>query len=889
MVVAPVGTGKTVLLSDWSARRRAAGGDVLWVPGHETDALEEFLTQLTAADAPRYPGLVVVDDAHVLPAGTFSALSRVLTEAPQSVRLLMASRYDLPVPARELELRGLASTLRLRELRFTDDEAADLIQAHAEGATAEDVVLLQQKTAGWAAALVLAARTLAAAREGRSVTDASRERAREALEALAAGRPPRTPSSLVVRDRLHVALDRGVRLPLTMVVAPVGTGKTVLLSDWSARRRAAGGGVLWVPGHETDALEEFLTQLTAADAPRYRGLGVVDDAHVLPAGTFSALSRVLTEAPQSVRLLMASRYDLPVPARELELRGLASTLRLRELRFTDAEAADLVHAHAEGASAEDVVLLQQKTAGWAAALVLAARTLATAGEGRGVTDGSRERAREALEALAAGRAPRLPSTLVSRERLHVALDRGVRSPLMMLVAPVGTGKTVLLSDWAGRRRAAGGDVLWVPGHETDALEEFLTQLTAGDASPYPDPVVVDDAHLLPAGTCSALSRVLTEAPQSVRLLMASRYDLPVPARELELRGLASTLRLRELRFTDAEAADLVHAHAEGASAEDVVLLQQKTAGWAAALVLAARTLATAGEGPGVTDGSRERAREALEALAAGRAPRLPSTLVSRERLHVALDRGVRSPLMMLVAPVGTGKTVLLSDWAGRRRAAGGDVLWVPGHETDALEEFLTQLTAGDASPYPDPVVVDDAHLLPAGTFSALSRVLTEAPQSVRLLMASRYDLPVPARELELRGLASTLRLRELRFADAEAADLVHAHAEGASAEDVVLLQQKTAGWAAALVLAARTLATAGEGRGVTDGSRERAREALEALAAGRAPRLPSTLVSRERLHVALDRGVRSPLMMLVAPVGTGKTVLLSDWAGRRRAAGGDVL
>jgi ATP/maltotriose-dependent transcriptional regulator MalT len=212
----------------------------------------------------------------------------------------------------------------------------------------------------------------------------------------------------------------------------------------------------------------------------------------------------------------------------------------------------------------------------------------------------------------------------------------------------------------------------------------------------------------------------------------------------------------------------------------------------------------------VTDGSRERAREALEALAAGRAPRLPSTLVSRERLHVALDRGVRSPLMMLVAPVGTGKTVLLSDWAARRRAAGGDVLWVPGHETDALEEFLTQLTAGDGSPYPDPVVVDDAHLLPAGTFSALSRVLTEAPQSVRLLMASRYDLPVPARELELRGLASTLRLRELRFTDAEAANLVHAHAAGASAEDVVLLQQKTAGWAAALVLAARTLATAGE-------------------------------------------------------------------------------
>jgi LuxR family maltose regulon positive regulatory protein len=206
-----------------------------------------------------------------------------------------------------------------------------------------------------------------------------------------------------------------------------------------------------------------------------------------------------------------------------------------------------------------------------------------------------ERAYDRPKSLPAGRTPQPPSTLVIRQRLHDALDRGARSPLTMLVAPVGTGKTVLLSDWSARRRASGQDVLWVSGQEPDALGEYLTQLTVADTPPYPGSIVVDDAHLLPDATFSTLNRVLTQAPQSVRMMMASRYDLPLPLRELELRGLASALRQRELRFTDTEAAELVRAHAEGARVEDVILLQQKAAGWAAAIVLAARALATSGE------------------------------------------------------------------------------------------------------------------------------------------------------------------------------------------------------------------------------------------------------------------------------------------------------
>ncbi|NIK61547.1 LuxR C-terminal-related transcriptional regulator [Kribbella shirazensis] len=181
---------------------------------------------------------------------------------------------------------------------------------------------------------------------------------------------------------------------------------------------------------------------------------------------------------------------------------------------------------------------------------------------------------------------------MTRERLHSALDLGVRSSLTMLVAPAGTGKTVLLSDWVARRRRTGNAVVWVPGHAPEALDRALQTI---DVETPPVPIVVDDAHLLPAETVTELAQVLRKSPDAVRVLLASRYDLPLPVPELELRGLALTLRSGDLRFTDAEATELVRAHAKEATAEDVQLFQQRTAGWAAALVLAARTLAASGD------------------------------------------------------------------------------------------------------------------------------------------------------------------------------------------------------------------------------------------------------------------------------------------------------
>ena len=54
--------------------------------------------------------------------------------------------------------------------------------------------------------------------------------------------------------------------------------------------------------------------------------------------------------------------------------------------------------------------------------------------------------------------PRLPNTLVERERLLLALDGALSTPLTLLCAPAGFGKTTLLSTWAGRHTA---QVAWL--------------------------------------------------------------------------------------------------------------------------------------------------------------------------------------------------------------------------------------------------------------------------------------------------------------------------------------------------------------------------------------------------------------------------------------------
>src|SRR5437660_11827252 len=60
--------------------------------------------------------------------------------------------------------------------------------------------------------------------------------------------------------------------------------------------------------------------------------------------------------------------------------------------------------------------------------------------------------------------PRLPNALVERERLLTALDEALSTPLTLLCAPAGFGKTTLLSAWASRHQA---QIAWLSLEELD--------------------------------------------------------------------------------------------------------------------------------------------------------------------------------------------------------------------------------------------------------------------------------------------------------------------------------------------------------------------------------------------------------------------------------------
>jgi ATP/maltotriose-dependent transcriptional regulator MalT len=221
-----------------------------------------------------------------------------------------------------------------------------------------------------------------------------------------------------------------------------------------------------------------------------------------------------------------------------------------------------------------------------------------------------------------GDAPRPPETVVPRHRLYELLDVASRCPVTMIVSPAGTGKTTLMAAWAERQREADPQALhWVSAHQHKALERCLLQSAGVDATSAhqltsehlgesrdtcawllppleqaidggnrPQLIVIDDAHQLPPAQVKSIAGILAKRPDVVRLLLASRRDLPFSHAELEMRGLAHMFRAGDLAFDGEEARDLIRAHARDAAEADIELLQERTGGWAAALVLGARTL-----------------------------------------------------------------------------------------------------------------------------------------------------------------------------------------------------------------------------------------------------------------------------------------------------------
>jgi LuxR family maltose regulon positive regulatory protein len=242
--------------------------------------------------------------------------------------------------------------------------------------------------------------------------------------------------------------------------------------------------------------------------------------------------------------------------------------------------------------------------------------------------------------------------------------------------------------------------------------------------------------------------------------------------------------------------------------------------------------------------SRPPAEQLSRPLLAGKlaVPLLQSGIVNRDRLLEMLDENVTRRLCVVVAPAGWGKTTLLTEWA-RQAGDRHSVAWVTLDETDdephqfwtyvitalrmaapdlgvaalaalrvpgidpvdvALPALLNDLSASDAR---RTLILDDYHLLTdVRIHEAVEYLLSYLPPSLRLVIAARFDPPLPLARMRARGELTEIRAADLRFSSAEAAGLLSAVGQvevGADAVDALV--DRTEGWAVGLKLAALTI------------------------------------------------------------------------------------
>ena len=192
---APAGSGKTSLLRAWADRAGQPHGlAVLQVQRDQHDAQQFWLAlldavrQATGADSGAEPSAgtpdfngpamadrvlseladardgitLVIDDLHELHSPeALAQLTRLLTNLPANVHAILATRHDLRLRLHQLRLVGELAELRAADLRFSERETRELLDASGIALSDAGVALLHQRTEGWAAGLRLAAISLA--------------------------------------------------------------------------------------------------------------------------------------------------------------------------------------------------------------------------------------------------------------------------------------------------------------------------------------------------------------------------------------------------------------------------------------------------------------------------------------------------------------------------------------------------------------------------------------------------------------------------------------------------------------------------------------------------------------------------------------------------------
>ena len=106
-----------------------------------------------------HPGRVVlvIDDLHELHSrDALAQLTRLLTNLPPNVHAVLTTRRDLRLGLHQLRLADELAEIRAADLRFTERETRELVDASGITLSEAGAALLHQRTEGWAAGLRLA-------------------------------------------------------------------------------------------------------------------------------------------------------------------------------------------------------------------------------------------------------------------------------------------------------------------------------------------------------------------------------------------------------------------------------------------------------------------------------------------------------------------------------------------------------------------------------------------------------------------------------------------------------------------------------------------------------------------------------------------------------------
>ena len=223
-------------------------------------------------------------------------------------------------------------------------------------------------------------------------------------------RPPVTPDQ-VFRQPLIDKLKAKQYLPLTLVVAPAGYGKSVTISQWLDQTSNPNAWISLDDEHNSPrifmdylvaaiqqifpgSLDNFKSILESNDSLTYNTLVpslineldaigeefilVLDDYYLIRENAVHTIvNDLLAYPPQNMHLVIITRMDPPLNINSLRAYSRVHEIRMKELSFNEEETAKLFKTVLDlDLPDETIQNLLDKTEGWAVGLHLACLSIA---------------------------------------------------------------------------------------------------------------------------------------------------------------------------------------------------------------------------------------------------------------------------------------------------------------------------------------------------------------------------------------------------------------------------------------------------------------------------------------------------------------------------------